>query len=274
MLRSLTILTHAQQGLPSGCFLAAMAERWHAAGCQVRLHQGLAAPPPAEAAFLHVDLTRVPADYLALAGRYPRTFNLRPADISKRRISRNLVARDDSYAGPVMVKTDANAFGRPERALALAGSPLRRRLAAVAGRLRPPHYRFYDRKAAVPAWTWRDPALVVERFLPEREGADFVVNQAYCFGRRWVRYRFCAPGPVVKIEQATRIWPLADDVPAQIEERRCDLGLDFGKFDYVVHDDGVAIFDVARTPWLGPPPWNERQQSAVARLAAGLADYR
>lgn len=273
-MRSLTVLTHAHQGLSPGYFLAALVERWQREGLRVFQHQGLQPPPPADACFLHVDLTRVPSEYLALAAGFPLAFNLRPIDIGKRQISRQLVARDDDYAGPVMVKTDANAFGQRERTLALkAAQPARRLAAAVLHRLRPPRYRFYPRKAAVPARVWSDPALVVERFLPEREGDDLVINQAYCFGRRWVRYRFCGRGPVVKIERATRIWPLEDSVPPEVEQRRRALGLDFGKFDYVNHAGGIAILDVARTPWLGPPPWNARQQAAVAGMAAGLRDY-
>jgi len=279
---SLVILAHARQGLDQGYFIAAMAGLWQAAGRRVVLHQGLAPPPPADALLLHIDLTRLPAEYLALSERYPLVLNRRPDDIAKRRISGNLVTEDDDYEGPVMVKTDDNAFGLPERRLALAeAGSLRRGLAALAarlpgawtGRLPAGRYPCYARKALVPRWVWRQPGLVVERFLPQPEGGGLMVNQAYCFGLRWVLYRFRAPGPVVKIEQASRIWPLADAVPPEIEARRRELGLDFGKIDYVVHQGRVEVLDVARTPWLGPPPWNDRQRQAVTRLAAGLDDY-
>jgi len=282
-LDSLVILTHARQGLNEGYFAAALARHWMAAGRRVVVHRGPAPPPPADALLLHLDLTRLPAEYLAQAERYPLVLNRRPTDISKRAISRNLVTRDDAYDGPVMVKTDDNAFGLPERRLALAEAGLLRRgLAALAarlpgaltGRLPVGRYPCFARKARVPGWVWRQPGLVVERFLPQPEGGELLVNQAYCFGRRWVLYRFRAPGPVVKIEQASRIWPLADAVPPEIEARRRELGLDFGKIDYVVHQGRVEVLDVARTPWLGLPPWNERQREAVSRLAAGLDDYR
>ena len=280
--RSLVILTHALQGLAQGYFAAALAEQWRAGGRRVEVHQGLARPPAADAALLHVDLTRLPRAYLELAARYPLVLNARPLDIAKRSISRNLVSRDEAYDGPVMVKSDANAFGNPERRLALAGAGavgrwrealLDRLPGALSGRLPAGRYPFYARKSQVPGWVWRQPALVVERFLPEPQDGGLMVNQAYCFGRRWVLYRFVAPGPVVKIEQATRIWPLADSVPPEIEARRAALGLDFGKIDYVRHQGRIEVLDVARTPWLGAAPWNERQRQAVAQLAAGLDDY-
>src|SRR5213075_2863129 len=84
-------------------------------------------PIPGDVAILHVDSTVVPAEYLALRAQYPRTLNFGTADISKRAISRHLLAPGDDWPGPVIVKSNLNCNGTGEaihnvRALA-AGRP-------------------------------------------------------------------------------------------------------------------------------------------------------
>src|SRR5262245_35758307 len=109
------VLTHLRQGLqPVSVVSRLMNAAWRPAGVDVVVHQGLRNAPEADLAILHVDLTVTPPEYLELGARYPRCLNLAVTDISKRRISRNLVTRDDDYDGPVMVKTDRNYGGRPE----------------------------------------------------------------------------------------------------------------------------------------------------------------
>ena len=76
-------------------------------GHKVDLARG---PKPLEGdvALLHVDSTIVEQEYLELERHYPRTINFRTGDISKRRISRLVVAKGDPWAGPVMVKSNYN----------------------------------------------------------------------------------------------------------------------------------------------------------------------
>ena len=45
---------------------------------------------------------------------YPTVVNRRVTDISKRRISTNLVGPHDTYSGPVILKTDRNFGGLPQ----------------------------------------------------------------------------------------------------------------------------------------------------------------
>jgi hypothetical protein len=155
----LAILTHLRQGLQQNCMVGRLMRTvWQPAGIEVVLQQGLRNPPEADLALLHVDLTAIPSDYLALAARYPRCLNLAVRDISKRHISRNLVGPDDGCDGPVIVKTDRNYGGRPEHALWLAEGGRERRArdwlcrrlpSAWTGRLRDDAYRVFDRKGDV-----------------------------------------------------------------------------------------------------------------------------
>jgi len=39
-----------------------------------------------------------------------------------------------------------------------------------------------------------------------------------------------------------------DPIPAELRERREQLGADYGKIDYVIREGRVEIFDINRTP--------------------------
>jgi len=274
MVASLAILTHAEQGLDPGYFIAAIADEvWRPAGRTVLLHQGLRSPPPAEVALLHIDLTRVPPDYVALADGYARTLNAGVTDISKRRIAEGLVAPGDGYEGPVIVKTDLNHGGLPERRLRRGLlAALRDRLPGRwSGRLPGGAYRVYQRAAQVPAWVWRRPELVVQRFLAERHGNHYALHQWFFLGDASVVSTLLAGEPLVKWQTRVGDWPLHDAVPAELRRRRAELGFDYGKFDYVVQDGRAWLLDANTTPHLGDaPPWTARQLAVLHALGGGL----
>ena len=57
-------------------------------------------------------------------------------------------------------------------------------------------------------------------------------------------------------------------VPDQVVSLRNQLGLDYGKIDYVIHDSQVVILDVNRTP--GAPHTTEATARTVNDLADGI----
>lgn len=270
----LVILTHAEQGLDAGYFLAAIADQvWRPAGRTVLIHQGLRPPPPAGIAALHVDLTHVPPAYAALAGQYPRALNAGVLDIAKRRVADGLVVPGDGYEGPVIVKTDLNHGGLPERRLGRGlASWLGQRLPGRwSGRLPGGAYRVYERRALVPAWIWRRRELVVQRFLVERHGAHYALHQWFFLGQASVVSTLLGAEPLVKWQNRVGKLPLHDAVPAEIRRRRVELGFDYGKFDFVVQDGRAWLLDTNTTPHLGSsPPWSERQLAVLRTLGAGL----
>lgn len=274
----LVILTHQQQGLDPDYFIARMKRLvWDGEGRTILVHQGLRDAPDSELALLHVDLTVVPPEYLALARRYPRCLNAGVGDISKRRISRWLVGADDPYDGPVLVKSNLNHSGDPERRLALATGGVGARLRDAALRWLPPawsgrarNYQLFHRKSQVPAWVWRRPDLVVERFFVEQRGEHFALRQWYFFADRGHVSTLLASTPLVKWETRVSIPPIDHDVPEELWRRRRELGFDFGKFDYVVGEEGPVIFDTNTTPHFGRSVIEPRNQWIVGNLAAGL----
>src|SRR5688500_19287797 len=109
----IAILVHRDGSMDDArYFLGAIADVWREAGHRVSVLGGPGDPAWADVAVLHVDLTVVPADHLAYLKGFSRVLNGAVADISKRRISTNLVRRGDGYGGPVIVKTNLNYGGQ------------------------------------------------------------------------------------------------------------------------------------------------------------------
>jgi hypothetical protein len=274
----LVILTHQQQGLDPDYFLGRMKRlAWEREGREVLVHQGTRDPPEAEVAILHVDLTRVPPEYLALARRYRTCVNGRVADISKRHVSRWLVQPDDGYDGPVVVKSDFNHSGDPERRLRFALDGLAARLREAALRWLPPawgghypNYQLFHRKEQVPRWVWRRKDLVVERFFTEQRGELFAVRQWHFFADRGHVSTILSESPLVKWENRADLAPINHDVPPEVWELRRRLGFDFGKFDFVVDKGLPVVFDTNTTPHFGRGVLEPRNLWIVANLASGL----
>jgi hypothetical protein len=228
--------------------LASCFTRWKEAGYRVVVHEGAIHPPPADVLFLHVDRTVVPDEYLAHACRYRVVVNGATSDIGKEKISRQLVGPFDTWPGPVIVKTNANAAGLPER--------LHREVARRKGAPAPPAVRFmterypvYDSIARVPKSLRLDPGLVVERFLPERGDGGYYVRHWLFLGDRERCTRTFGPHPVVT--GADAIERTEVPVPDELRAMRRELGLDYGKIDFVLHDGKAVLLDANRTPTAG-----------------------
>lgn len=221
---------------------------------------------PGDVAMLHVDCTVVPDEYLALAGHYARTINFGTGDISKRKVSRLMLAREDRWDGPVIVKNNLNRGGRLEHFHNLR--------AGLWGRP-PPHpdarhmetYPVLDRIGDVGDAVWDDPSLVVERFVPERDGDNFVTRSWVFMGARERCTRFVSSAAIAKAADVLRFEPVP--VPEQLRAERERLGFDYGKFDFVIHDGEPVLLDANRTPGTAGPI-RELLEKGARNLAEGL----
>lgn len=269
---TIVILEH---GMQRGCGMPYMVytftERWRADGHQVLIHYGAEAPPPGDIAILNVDATVTPPEYRALLSRYRRVINGSVLDISKRSYSQLLLTRESDWPGPVIVKTNANFGGlvdqyirQEERKLGLphsvAASPLLR------------DYPVYASLREVPAESWADPGLVVERFMPERSGDLYYLRMWIFMGSAERNTRYGATDPLVKAANIGE--PEMLPVPDELRLWRMRLGFDFGKFDYVYSGGRYWLLDANRTPAL-PPALLQRPglREAYWGMAAGLYDF-
>lgn len=229
--------------------------------------QGPLRAPRVDLLLLHVDLTIVPDDYLRFVDAHPCVVNRRVRDISKRRISRQLVQPGDDYSGPVIVKSDLNCQGDPERRI--ANRRRRARLGPFARKQRQrTGYRIFASARDLPPGIRADPSLVVERFLPERSG-DLYCLRSYLFAGDfgWCSLR-TSRDPIVK--SRSTLSRSVCEVDAAIVAERQRLGFDYGKFDYVLHEGRPVLLDVNRTPSYPDAVVTATRSERAARYAEGL----
>ena len=267
----------SRQGPPSHRIHALVA-LWREAGLHVAFAHGPREAPKAHVVIPHVDLTHRPVGHDAWLGRQPAVLNRSVLDLSKRRVSTNLLQPDDVWSGPVVVKTDLNFGGHPELRLlgrhGLLGRWARRRPKRwTSARWWPSHeYPVFENLRAVPPEVWSNPRWVVERFLPEREGEAYALRTWTFLGAAGACVRRVGPRAIVKPAHGDPTTEV--DVPPEVAARRRELGIDYGKLDFVVNDEvGVVVLDANATPGLPPGPEVLARRALDVALARALAPW-
>jgi hypothetical protein len=259
-----------------------LADEWRARGIPVEVADSISEPTGSDVlVFPHLDLTVTPPRLGEQLSRCARVLNRAVSDISKRAISRQLVSSPDEYDGPVIVKTNLNFGGWPEsRLLANRGGEVARQLDSawkevpwtVSGMIRCEQYPIYDDPRKVPPRVWRNDRLVVEKFLPEREGEFYCLRQYIFLGQSEINTRSISADPRVKSRGVVRR-EILEETPPQVRAFREKLGFDYGKFDYVLHGDDVIIFDVNRTFTYDSASKAGSASSLLMTLADGIMPF-
>jgi hypothetical protein len=259
-----------------------LARFWREDGHEVVYLFGTGTHVPADLVLVHVDLSVVPEEYVSFASRYPIVLNGEVRDIRKSVVSSNLVARQDSWNGPVIVKSDLNDGGAPERSRTPAAPGERsrvwgaaRRVAArLAGRVALDdwtQYRVFDKVADVPPSLFEQRDVVVERFLPEYENGLFHVRMYQALGDHWSCTRLASPEPVLKASTSVGAEEVAPS--PEVETWRKQFRLDYGKLDYLVHEGRTVLIDVNKTTGASQSMADAPLQAMRRRLADGLYSY-
>ncbi len=214
-------------------------------GHSVRIIPGTSAKPEADIAVLHVDATVTPPEYVEYARAFPFCVNIGAADISKRRVSGALIGKDDDWQGPVIVKSNLNNLGMREQAL--------NRRSLRAGKPKPfpgvkpiEGYRVYTCLSDVAPAVFDRDDLVVEKFIPEPESDGFGARFWIFCGDRERCTRHVSPQSLVKGDDTIRHEPVP--VPDELRALRRQLGFDYGKFDFVMHEGRAVLLDANKTP--------------------------
>jgi hypothetical protein len=256
-------------------------DEWRRRGIPVEVTDSIPEPTgPDVLVFPHMDLTIIPPRLAERLGRCARVINRSVTDISKRRISRHLVAAPDDHDGPVIVKTNLNFGGKPEmRLVALRGGEPLQKLEAirrmpwpVSGILKAENYPIYENPRLVPPRVWGNPRLIVEKFLPEMEGEFFCLRQYIFFGESEINTRSISPDPRVKSRRVARR-EILDSTPPAVRSVRDELGFDYGKFDYVVRGGEAVVFDVNRTFSYDPESKTGSASTMILKLADGIQPF-
>ena len=223
--------------------ISELSDVWEADGVEVLHLAGVERAPAADVLLVHVDLSVVPDEYLTFAARYESVVNGRVKDIRKSKISQHLVQPNDGWSGPVIVKSDLNCAGRGE---ALFGKrypgfpfPIRQQS----------DYRVYESANEVPREYFGHPLLVVERFLPERDGSRHFARSYHFVGDVSTTVRLGSSEAIVLGHTSDSIEEI--EPHPEVIERRRELGLDYGKIDYVLHEEALVILDINKTTGAG-----------------------
>lgn len=269
------IVTQSAKSLSPSSLVSRLSEIWRENGHLVT--QGPIECLDADIGIVNIDMTRVPVALLPENPYGRPMLNASILDISKRAISSNLLEPDSVYDGKVIIKTNDNYFGLPERssATSLMGASLN----SLLKRLLPWnvtkelwYYKDYpvcESLESVPEWVWERDDLVVERFVPEMEGKEYSLRLWAFFGDQEYGVRMFGTGPIVKAGSRTR-FEYIHEVPETLRSTRERLGIDFGKFDYVMVNGEAILLDVNKTPAVsgsGSPGEN------LLRLASGIKKY-
>ena len=268
------------------------ARAWEQQGIDVQIVCGSKVQVSADLVIPQIDLSVVPRAYRRLFGLPGAVVNRGVMDILKSSFSRNLVSLEDDCDGPVIVKTDANYGGEPEerayrrlpyhrRVLPRLARRLHKLRAIASGGLRSPlararamnpgEYPIYASKHEVPPGVFANSRLVVEKFRPETDGRYYYVRSYAFLGSEGLAVRMRSEHPVVKGRNATDLEfvPVDDSIVAIREE----LGVDYGKFDYVMHEGEAVLLDVNVTPTFGDIYSPEARNSIASRLAKGIVKW-
>jgi hypothetical protein len=241
----------------AGYIVHHLADCWRADGHEVVYLFGTRRFVPADLVLVHVNLSVVPEDYVRFARRFPIALNDHISDIRKSTTSTNLVRRGDGWDGQVIVKSDLNYSGGPERALGQSWLHRHwrpwRGVKRVTTRLTDSRetftdwrdYLVFDRPDDVPPPYFKRRDVVVERFRPEFENGLYHLRMYQFLGDRWSSTRLASPDPILKAETSInveRVEPHPD-----VFVWREQLGMDYGKLDYVVSDGEAVLLDANKT---------------------------
>ena len=234
---------------PGNYIIHHLAQFWRDDGHDVQFLFGVENFVPADLAVLHVDLSVVPDEYLRFAARYPIALNGKVRDIRKSTISDNLLAYDDSYEGEVIVKSNRNFGGSPERALQPIFMKVFERCFRRHTIRSEKAYRIYRSVGEVPRVYFTDKNFIVERFLPEKEGDLYFVRLYMFLGDRSSCVRVAAREPIIKGSNCVKVEVI--EPHPDIVNLRHKLAFDYGKFDYVVHEGKAVLLDANKTTGAG-----------------------
>jgi hypothetical protein len=213
---------------------------------------------PADAVFVHIDQSIISPEARTLALRYPASINAYATDIRKFRYIDGLLGRDDSWDGPVIVKSNLNYAGMPERDAARQEGPMARRLLnRVSNRLRwqskyaiqsKEDYRIYPTLSDVPRHYFRND-YVVQKFMAENDGEKNVLREYIFLGDLHYQNIERSDQLIITEDEHVSCEPF-EPHPRLLATRR-RLGLDYGKIDFTLIDGEPFIFDANKTLGLG-----------------------
>ena len=126
----------------------------------------------------------------------------------------------------------------------------------ICATLDPYDYPVFESIHAVPSDVWKNPRLIVEKFLTERnENGHYVLRVWNFLGDQGFTRSISSPYHIVKPAlhdplpgRETYLHRLDEPMHSGLMELREHMSFDYGRFDYVMIDDEPVVFDTNTTP--------------------------
>lgn len=238
-----------------------MANIWQQDGHKVFYLYGTGKHIPADLIFVHVDLTVVPDSYLKFARQYPLCINGEVKDIRKSVLNNHQLQLDECWEGPVIVKSDYNCAGVPERFRKGTRGKIEKKMLRIFNSLNlnsyhpkfrsSLDYQVFDHIKHVPKTFFHYSNIVIQKFIPEMDNGKYCVRTVSFLGDHISPKRLMGSHPIVKGETATDIEYDIETHP-EIVAKMKELKFDYGKFDYVVVDNTPILLDINKTVGISP----------------------
>jgi hypothetical protein len=147
----------------------------------------------------------------------------------------------------------------------------------LAETLNPYDYPVFASIRAVPGDVWRNPNLIVERFISERnEKGHYVVRNWLFLGDQGFVRSVSSPYHIVKPGspgRKTYLGRLEEPAPPELQELRKRMDFDYGRFDYVMKDGKPVLFDVNTTPAIADENVSMFSRELLEDLPRGLLSF-
>ncbi|MGE4544478.1 MAG: hypothetical protein AB7D06_10270 [Pedobacter sp.] len=239
--------------------------------------------PKADIALLHVDATKVSRIYQIMCKKYPIVLNGNFLDNSKQKVSRNLLSMGEDYHGPVIIKTNGNYGGfldipkkkRDHSHIILKEttdikSVKWKSIQAIS----PGKYPVLEHQADIPNDVWKNKRLVVEKFIPEYDmNGLYCLRACFFFGEKEINMMVTSTEPVIKGNNICSRQLVNSPAPEQLRNIREKLKIDFGRFDYVMSEGKVVLYDVNKTATMSQQASIEWADQVIRPLSLGIDEY-
>ncbi len=253
------------------------ANLWRQQGHEVVFLFGTKTFVAADICFVHLDLSVVPDEYLEFANQYPVVVNGEVKDIRKSSFSQNLLSAKDDYAGKVIVKTDLNYAGWPEKYLTYPYPilVLFRLMNKMPWLFPEPctsrDYKIYSNLSEVPGKYFDGNKYVVEKFLPEKEGEYYSCHSYLFMGDSYVCNKKSAKMPIIK----DRDLGMQVDVEPHPEAvaMKQKMGIGYGKLDYCMNNGKMILIDVNKTFTFSRPPGRIEVAAEIFHRTGALESF-
>jgi hypothetical protein len=249
-----------------------LARIWMSDGIKVQYMAGLPAGVRTDVLIVHVDLSVVPQAFLDFAASFPVTINARVKDIRKSTISRQRVVQGDGWQGPVIVKSNLNCCALGELMVGMRDPTKRTKPPRFPFKMeRQTDYRVFEHVDQMPSEYFQNDTVIVERFLPEREGDLYYTRSYHFLGSKSTTVRLGSEQPIVLGHNATSMEAIDPD--PDVLKFRDEFGLQYGKIDYVMYEGRAVILDVNKTTGAGGVSNDPRVQELRRHRASGIYDF-